>query len=131
MKVVFLNDIDLRPYVVEKEEGRDTLSFLQELVDGLVESVSVEQGTDIWVNEEGLSRPDFLTNHFASFLAHTRLVGPAVLTGVTKGGETVAPDKYFIKTTHLTHGPETYTASEIIALRSRQLDEMREQGVPV
>lgn len=131
MKVIFLNDIDLRPYVVEKEEGRDTLSFLQELVDGLIESVSLENETDIWVNEEGLYRPDFLTNHFASFLANTRLVGPAVLTGVTKGGKTVAPGEYFIKTTYLNYGPETYTASEMVALRAKQLDEIREQGVSV
>lgn len=130
MKVIFLNDIDLRPYVVEKEEGRDSLSFLQELVDGLVESVSAEPGIDIWVNEEGLYRPDFFTNHFASFLAGTRLVGPGVLTGVSKGGETIAIPNYYVKATHDTHGPEVYTATEIMALRAKQLDEMRAQGVP-
>lgn len=132
MKVIYINDIDMKPYVVEKEEGQTTLALLQELVEGLVEVVSADPGTDLWVNEEGLFRGDFLPNHFASYITDGRhLVGPAVLAGVNKKGETISVPTYFTKATWATHGEITYKASEVVAIRAKQLEEMREQGVPV
>lgn len=130
MKAIYINDIDQRPYLVEKEEGRTTLSFLQDLVEGYIESVSLTRKTDLWLNEEGLYRSDFTLNTFASLLAGEgyKLVGPAVLTGVTPGGETVQVDDYFINATTEAWGDKTYTVEEVVTIRQNQVDELRERG---
>ena len=130
MKAIYINDIDQRPYLVEKEEGRTTLSFLQDLVEGLIESVSLTRKTDIWVNEEGLFRNDFVLNEFASLLAGQghHLVGPAVLTGVTPNGETTEVDNTFLAMTTETYGPKTYTVEEVVSIRHNQVDELRRRG---
>lgn len=130
MKAIYINDIDQRPYLVEKEEGRTTLSFLQDLVEGLIESVSLNSRSDLWVNEEGLFRSDFTLNTFASLLAGEgyNLVGPAVLTGVTPNGETVQVDNYFINATTDTYGDKTYTVEEVVTIRHNQVDALRAQG---
>jgi hypothetical protein len=130
MKAIYINDIDQRPYLVEKDKGRDTLSFLQELVEGLIESVNLTSKTDIWVNEEGLFRSDFATNTFASLLAGQgrHLVGPAVMTGVTSDGETVSVDEMFVSMTTDTYGDKTYTVEEVVAIRQSQVSHLRAQG---
>lgn len=131
MQVIYINDIDMKPYIVEMEEGRDTLSFLQEMVEGLIESVSLDSKTDLWLNEEGLFRDDFFHNEFASFLAQgTHLRGPAVMTGID-AGRTVGIDIDFIMMTSLVSDSNVYTASEVVAIRQAQLQEMRAKGVPV
>jgi hypothetical protein len=132
MKVIYLNDIDLRPYVVEKEEGQSTLALLQELVEGLVESVSVEKGIDLWVNEEGLFRQDFLPNYFAmEITTGLHLVGPAVLSGVNKRGDTTSITDYYTEVVWATYGKSVYNSSEVVAIRAKQLEEIREKGVSV
>ena len=130
MKAIYINDLDQRPYIVEKEEGRTTLSFLQDLVEGYIESVSLTRKTDLWLNEEGLHRSDFTLNTFATLLAGEgyRLVGPAVLTGVTPEGETVEVDDYFIKATTEAWGTKTYTVEEVVTIRQNQVDELRARG---
>jgi hypothetical protein len=130
MKAIYINDIDQRPYLVEKEEGRTTLSFLQDLVEGLIESVSLTSRTDLWVNEEGLFRSDFTLNTFASLLAGKgyNLVGPAVMTGVTSDGETVDIDQMFVEMTTDTYGDKTYTVEEVLTIRHDQVDQLRAQG---
>lgn len=71
-------------------EGTDSLSTLQTLVDGLIECVySREYDCDVWVNEEGLFRQDFGVNMVASRITNQVLVGPAVLTNADKEGRTV------------------------------------------
>lgn len=134
MKVIYLNDLDGLPYIVEKEEEQDTLSFLQALVDGLIESVSIGRNTDIWVNEEGLYRNDFAVNRLATGLArnfagdHYTLVGPAVITGVTRNGKTVSVSEGLLRSTIEEHGDETYTVQAVLTIRQEQVDELRLRG---
>lgn len=130
MKAIYINDIDQHPYLVEKEDGRDTLSFLQDLVEGYVEAVSLSNKTDIWVNEEGLYRSDFTLNTFASLLAGEgyNLVGPAVMTGVTSNGETTGVSDLFVEMVTEVHGPKTYSAEEVVTIRHHQVDELRKRG---
>jgi hypothetical protein len=124
MKVIYINDLTSHRYLVEKPEGQDTLSFLQSLVEGLIESVSLTPDTDVWVNEEGLFRNDFVSNIGASLLAGRTLVGPAVLTG-HQNGETVGfPERYW-DTSHL---QQTYTAEEVIAIRKQVADALIKRG---
>lgn len=124
MKVIYINDLTSHRYLVEKPEGQDTLSFLQSLVEGLIECVSLTPDTDVWVNEEGLFRNDFVSNIGVSLLAGRTLVGPAVLTG-QQNGETVSfPDRYW----DTSHFQQTYTAEEVIAIRKQVADALIKRG---
>lgn len=134
MKVIYLNDLDGLPYVVEKPEGQDTLPFLQALVEGLIECVSINSSTDVWVNEEGLYRNDFAVNGMATGLARNftghnyTLVGPAVVAGVTPNGETKSVGSNLLRTIIALHGDETYTVEAVLAIRQEQVEELRLQG---
>jgi len=133
MLALYMNDLDNKIYLVESGEGRTTLSFLQDLVEGLVECVSLGDDTDLWVNEEGLYRNDFRLNGRASYLAgdEYHLVGPAVLTGVTSQGETVSIHDDFIALVESVQGKKVYSVEEVTAIRHQQVDELRLQGVKV
>ena len=98
----------------------DTLTALQTLVDGYVESVHVNP-IDIWVNEEGLFRPDFVPNKIASNIANVRLVGPAVITGIdVNTGETLGLSQKQIdalaKVFYLNYAGDTYMLDEIVSV---------------
>lgn len=74
-------------------DGYNTLSDLQTLVDGLVDCLTADQRTlgfraDVWVNDEGLYRNDFGINFVASYLTGRQIVGPAVITTVSRNGTT-------------------------------------------
>lgn len=129
MKAIYLNDLDGKSYVVESKQGQSTLDFLQSLVGGLIECVSLSSHVDLWVNEEGLFREDFGLNIKASRLAGRgyHLVGPAVMTG-QKNGETIEIGEDYIRAT-LSSDPTVYTVETIQAIRADQLDEMRGLGV--
>lgn len=130
MKAIYLNDLDGKSYVVESKQGQSSLDFLQSLVDGLIECVSLSSHVDLWVNEEGLFRDDFSLNIKASRLVGYpgyNLVGPAVMTG-QKNGETTEIGRYYIEAT-LSSDPTIYTVEAIQAIRADQLDEMRGMGV--
>lgn len=92
MKQFVLIEQDGYGFVVN--EGDTTLSTLQTLVDGLIECVAVPSfhfgfPVDLWVNEEGLFREDFLLNIPASQLAGRPIVGPAVIARSNANGETL------------------------------------------
>jgi len=125
MKAIYMNDLDGKSYVVESEQGKTTLEFLQSLVDGLIECVSLDHHTDLWVNEEGLFRGDFQLNTKASRLAGYgyNLVGPAVMTG-QKDGATVEVGSEYLRQT-LVSNPSVYTVEDIREIRNAQLDELR------
>ena len=127
MKVIYINDLNKRPYLVEKAEGQDTLSFLQTMVDGLIESVAIDSDTDLWVNEEGLFRDDFVMNIVASTASGRPLVGPAVLTG-QRNGETVSvPETYL----DLANFEETFTADEVATIRRKMAETLIAEGTLV
>lgn len=134
MKAIYLNDLDGLSYIVEKEEGQDTLSFLQSLVEGNIEAVSLDNSTDVWVNEEGLFRDDFAVNGVATSLARSStgynytLVGPAVVTGVTPNGETVSVSEGLLRSTIELEGDETYTVQAVLTIRQEQVQELRLRG---
>lgn len=101
MKAIYISDLpgdDVPVHVVidmtEAINSRGTLKFLQALTEGLIECVQLDTSVDMWVNEEGLFRPDFVTNSSASRLAirmtgHPYVLrGPAVITRQVNG-ETV------------------------------------------
>lgn len=80
-------------YLIDNQEP-SSLAMLQFLVDGLIECVALPENVlgfaaDLWVNEEGLFRPDFTGNIGASILAGRPLVGPAVITRTNRAGETI------------------------------------------
>ena len=80
-------------FLIDNQEP-SSLGMLQFLVDGLVECVALPKSVlgfsaDLWVNEEGLFRPDFTGNIGASILADRPIVGPAVITRSTPQGKTV------------------------------------------
>lgn len=129
MKAIYLNDLDGKSYVVESKQGQSSLDFLQSLVDGLIECVSLDSHVDLWVNEEGLFREDFSLNVRASRLAGHgyNLVGPAVMTG-QKNGETIEIGGEYIRAV-LSSDPTVYSVEAIHAIRADQLDEMRGLGV--
>lgn len=124
MKVIYINDLNRRPYLVEKSESEDTLTFLQTLVGGLIECVSIDRETDLWVNEEGLFQNDFVTNIVASSLGNRPLVGPAVLTGQKNGATTSVPEQYL----DLANFEETFTANEVATIRQKMAQALVEAG---
>lgn len=80
-------------FLVNHDDSERTLRTLQTLVDGLVDCVTGDQTilgfrADVWVNDEGLYRNDFGINLVASYITGRQLVGPAVITTTTRGGET-------------------------------------------
>jgi len=133
MLALYLNDLDNKIYIVEGGEGRSTLSLLQDLVEGLVECVSLDTDTDLWVNEEGLYRSDFRLNGRASFLAgdEYHLVGPAVMTGVTSEGETISIHQDFLNLVISELGEKVYSVEDVLTIRHDQVDALRSQGVMV
>lgn len=104
--------------------GGDTLSAMQALVDGWVDCARSVDGTmDVWVNDEGLYRGDFMVNLVASFLTGTTLVGPAVITRTTPNGETVPLLERQIQALErqglhiFDNDGRPYSVAEILALR--------------
>lgn len=102
MKVFYISDIPLwggfwnNTVAVwlehPNQEPMTTLKVLQTLVDGYVDCVVPEGETsiDMWVNDEGLYRPDFVRNTEASYLARRVLVGPIALAKSNRNtGETL------------------------------------------
>lgn len=86
--------IEQTGYAFVTGSGTNTLETMQLLVEGLVECVTVDSkvlgfSADVWVNEEGLYRPDFSINLVASYMTGRQLVGPAVLSRSTSHGRTV------------------------------------------
>lgn len=124
MRVVYINDLNKRPYLVEKSEGQSTLSFLQTLVDGYVECLYIDDNTDVWVNDEGLFRNDFVTNIVASVLANRPLVGPAVITGQRNGDTISVPDKVL----DMADFDETFTADEVTTIRRNMAQALIAEG---
>ena len=126
MQVIYINDLDGSPYIVQKPEGQKSLEFLQSLVQGLIESVQLVDGLDLWVNEEGLFRSDFSLNEFASTLAGEgyRLVGPAVIAGYDEEGNTKGVDND-IRTMLSVFG-KVFSAEEVNTIRAEQLAKIKE-----
>jgi hypothetical protein len=126
MQVIYINDLDGSPYIVQKPEGQKSLAFLQSLVQGLIESVQLAEGLDLWVNEEGLFRSDFSVNEFATTLAGEgyRLVGPAVIAGYDEEGNTTGVDDD-IRTMLSVFG-KVFSAEEVNAVRAEQLAKIKE-----
>lgn len=105
MKVFYISDIPLwggfwnNTVAVwlehPNQEPMTTLKVLQTLVDGYVDCVAPagdlnEPSIDMWVNDEGLYRPDFVRNTEASYLAQMMIVGPVALAKANrKTGETL------------------------------------------
>jgi len=78
--------------VIYVTPGDNTLHTLQTLVEGLVDLVAFQiEGNyfDLWVNDEGLYRPNFSLNFAATMFAGRGLVGPAVITRSSDDGETL------------------------------------------
>ena len=121
--------IEQTGYSFVTDSGTDTLATLQLLVDGLVECVTPNPKVlgftcaDVWVNEEGLYRPDFSINLVASYITGRQLVGPAVLARSTSQGRTVglterqlerlAADGLFLDYNE----GKNWTAEEVVAWR--------------
>lgn len=106
-----------------------TLDSLQRLVDGYVDCVvpGNEPTVDMWVNDEGLYRPDFYRNAEASYLARTVIVGPVVLAKSNPNtGETLGLDEaelFALSEKHnLGWDGTTYLIDEIVN-RNRDLRE--------
>tara|TARA_A200000159_G_scaffold162672_1_gene187048 strand:+ start:1228 stop:1464 length:237 start_codon:yes stop_codon:yes gene_type:complete len=66
------------PSVILLYEKRPSLEEAQKKVGGLVELISLSDGDQLLVNEEGLFH-DLPYNEFASYLAGRRIVGDAVI----------------------------------------------------
>lgn len=80
------------PEVVVLTDGADELAFLQGIVGGYIEAVTVtENGYTLFVNEEGALR-GLPVNEVATGLARTPVVGDAVLAGPELDGETTSVD---------------------------------------
>lgn len=89
-------------YAATVTSGENTLKSLQTLVDGYIECVQVRNSDfgftfDLWVNEEGLFREDFMVNLPASYLTGRTIKGPAVITVSTLEGRTVGLSEAQIK----------------------------------
>jgi len=82
-------------YIVQ-DDSNDSLTALQTLVGGLIQGVyptKLGPEVDTWVNEEGLMIEGFGINLVASFITGRQLVGPCVIAGHTRGGETISVPK--------------------------------------
>lgn len=76
------------PAVIEVPGGAPTLAALQRLVGGYVDVVRLDDGLDLWVNDEGLLQ-GLPVNVVATALAQTPLVGAAVIARSDQDGETL------------------------------------------
>ncbi len=107
-------------HIVRQEPNQTSLDCLQALVGGLIESVSPSKvACDVWANEEGLYQPGFGINLVASYITGRQLVGPMVLAGSTKNGDTISvPDRVInkLKREGLIIEDSVLSPSEIIAL---------------
>lgn len=68
------------------EEIPDSLEAMQAIVGGYVELVRLENGLELWVNEEGLLE-ELPPNRYASYLARHPIVGPAFVSRSTPDGD--------------------------------------------
>lgn len=126
MEAIYISDTPLHlddgsvesVFLVSDDTGMTTLKFLQTLVDGFIECVSLTPTLDMWVNEEGLFRDDFSHNPRASLIAGHgyALEGPAVITG-HRNGETISLTADDIS--ELWVGGRSYTVAEIRRLVSQ------------
>ena len=126
MEAIYISDTPLHlddgsvetVFLVSDDTVMPTLKFLQTLVDGLIECVSLTPDLDMWVNEEGLFRDDFEINRRASIMAgHGYVIkGPAVITG-QRNGETISitPEDF----DRLRVSSQTYKVDEIRRLVSQ------------
>lgn len=127
LRVIYIDDRpDKEPVVVEQRPGQDRLDFLQALVQGLIECVSLNDTTDLWVNEEGLYRNDFTVNKTATLVARMRtghrytLVGPAFMTGTDGRGNTTSVTDELIA--EMRAIPGVWTSDDILASRSTETE---------
>jgi hypothetical protein len=110
-----------------KTDGSSLKAF-QTIVGGNVDVVTTREGTylphefDVFVNDEGLFRPDFCMNLIASYFTGQTLVGPVVLSNVNiKTGETLGLTEQDIASLSEnmdidTNNGEHYSADEIAHL---------------
>jgi len=124
MKALYISDIPISvpgegaqySFVIEDTigDGSSTLKFLQTLVEGFVECVSLGKSTDMWVNEEGLFRSDFELNRRASMVAgHGYAIkGPAVITG-QRNGNTISLTGDLIDDQLALSNGKTYTVEQM------------------
>lgn len=85
-------------YMVQ-DDSKDSLTALQTLVGGLIQGVyptKLGPEIDTWVNEEGLMMEGFGINLVASFITGRQLVGPCVIAGHTRSGETISVPKKIV-----------------------------------
>lgn len=97
----------------------DTLPALQTLVGGLVDCVSLGNGVDGWINDEGrYTQP---LNLAASLIARQPIYGVMVLAG-SRNGETIslpdAPGLSDLPGTSLTHNEAVKLMVEAMEIRS-------------
>lgn len=91
----------------------NTLSQLQNAVDGLIQPIDLEAGITMWVNEEGLFRNDLEANDIATglyaqmFQITNPIIGDVVFTGGTdEEGDTLGLADEYVKA--LTEMADTY-----------------------
>lgn len=86
--------------VLVNSSSQPSLNALQTMVGGWVECVSpnrIDPRVDLWVNEDGLSMPEFGINLVASYISGRQIVGPAVITGFRVDGATIGVPDSVIK----------------------------------
>ena len=124
MDFVYINDLTGEMLAVRKPDDMATLPFLQTLVDGYIECVSLDRTTDLWLNEEGLFRDDFRVNRIATTFRgagyQTPLVGPAVLATSNSRGETLGAPQLYLSTAKLDENGKPFSPDKIVAMRNAQ-----------
>ena len=123
MKVIYLNDLDGKAYIVQKSADETSISFIQTLVGGLFDCVSLNDDTDIWIHDEGFFMSGYGVNETASFLSGRMLMGPAVIAG-NDDGATVEVGGVYLTIMALNYDQKTYTADEVVAIRTKQFGEV-------
>jgi hypothetical protein len=74
---------------IESKEIDGSLQSMQEIVEGLIQPVDLQDDMTMWVNEEGMYRDDY--NFLASRIAQIPLNGPAFITGgIDEDGNTLS-----------------------------------------
>lgn len=131
MEFLFINDIDDRPYIVEKPADMTTIEFFEYLVGGSVKCLSSfdpDSVHNMWVNIDGSNRDDFFFNKFASFIYENggnddAVFGPVVYASQNGFGDILPPNEAFIQLTRIRFGEHRYSGSEMKALREAQMKE--------
>jgi len=84
-----------RAALVNQEPDQRRLTMFQTLVDGSIDIASAVPrcragfAVDAIINDEGLYRPDFSINLVATWLTGRQLVGPVVLSCVSRNGDSI------------------------------------------